>query len=179
MGFRKTIFGIFFSGILIAPSILVVSQHFWQLNQHRQEVKNNLLASVPKSQLVLFSFTPSQLEALNWEHAHEFEYQGMRYDVVQRQENEGKVLLWCWPDAEETALYKRFKAMLKQTPFTPKPLNQQAYFWQALQQFLPPATLEPSPILEALKINTFPYFFSLIPFTKAPLLPPPKLFSNT
>ncbi|MCB0637201.1 MAG: hypothetical protein KDC54_11315 [Lewinella sp.] len=86
----------------------------WHRQQIKREVKARILAGVPASELVHFSFTPDQLAELRWEHEWEFVYQDQWFDVTRREIKGDTLHLWCWPDHAETALEHQLHALVDQ-----------------------------------------------------------------
>jgi hypothetical protein len=79
----------------------------------RQEVRHRLLAGMDQDELVLLAFDRDEAQSeLRWEHAGEFEFQGVMYDVAETHAKGDSVYYRCWPDGEETKLNHRIAELV-------------------------------------------------------------------
>ncbi|WP_305983003.1 hypothetical protein [Roseivirga thermotolerans] len=73
----------------------------WKL---REDIEHQILLGVDKGELIQLTFTAEQAATLKWEHEREFEYQGQSYDVVEKEEFDGKIIYHVWWDKAETKI---------------------------------------------------------------------------
>lgn len=123
--------------LLVAPGGLVYGWMHWQKREVRHEVKEKLLADLPKEALVLLKFTQQEAEAqLDWEHEGEFEYQGQMYDLVEQEVRGDTLYFWCWPDQKETQLNQQLSQLtqniLMKIPQRQEKQLQLEYFYKSL-----------------------------------------------
>lgn len=98
---------------LFAPFMAHYSALIQLKQQIRHEVKNHLIHSVSKKELVLLKFSPQEHQSeLSWEHSKEFEYKGQMYDVVQKFFLGDTIAYYCWWDNEETRLNKELSGIV-------------------------------------------------------------------
>ncbi|MCK0159869.1 hypothetical protein [Allomuricauda sp. F6463D] len=98
---------------LIAPiggSFLLL--HF-QKQHLRKEIRKTINQAVEEGEFVVLEFTMEQIKTeLRWEHSMEFEYKGQMYDVIEKENKGGYMVLKCWWDKEETALNQEMDELL-------------------------------------------------------------------
>jgi hypothetical protein len=72
----------------------------------RHEIKHSILHKLPDNQLV---------RIINDEYnsKDEFEMNGIMYDVMRKEVNDGQVILWCFEDKKETALNRSIESLVK------------------------------------------------------------------
>lgn len=80
-------------------TILKVKQ--WQV---REQIEREILQGMDKGELVQFTFSKAEAEALDWEHEREFMYNGQSYDVVEQEEVGDSVTYYVWWDKVETKI---------------------------------------------------------------------------
>jgi hypothetical protein len=98
---------------LFAPFMAHYSALIQLKQQIKHEVKNHLIHSVSKNELVLLKFSPQEHQTeLNWEHSMEFEYNGEMYDVVQKFFLGDTIAYYCWWDNEETRLNQELSGIV-------------------------------------------------------------------
>lgn len=97
-----------------APIIISFMSYSIQLRKIKKEVKNDLIFSTPRSELVNFEFdmNGSEFKSLRWVHSHEFELNELMFDIVEADTIGNMVYYLCFPDKQETALNKEFKDLL-------------------------------------------------------------------
>jgi hypothetical protein len=79
----------------------------------KKEVKRSMIAGIDREKLVRLEFTTEEANSkLEWEHSHEFEFEGRMYDVVETLSEGEKITYWCWLDHEETALNKQLRSLV-------------------------------------------------------------------
>lgn len=78
----------------------------------RQEVKMQIKAGVPDSDLTILSFDNTSAAELKWIDDHEFVYQNQMFDVVKNLKTPEKTLYFCLRDFEETRLYAHLNQMV-------------------------------------------------------------------
>ncbi len=106
-----------FSGILLLCCLLLPTAGgvIWlQVEKAlvRREVKHRMMESIPRDQLVRLAYSHRQAEhELAWEHDREFEYLGEMYDVVEKYETTDSLIVYCWPDREESALNRKLRKL--------------------------------------------------------------------
>ncbi len=84
-------------------------------HQVRSEVKQRLVASLNKCELVLHSFGRNELKDLKMDATHnEFELHGLMFDIIYTVETSDSIKYWCWPDHQETSLNHRLDLLANQ-----------------------------------------------------------------
>ncbi len=97
--------------LMLAPCLSILYlQH--QRQKTRKTVKALLLKETPEEQLVHFHFRFNELQLLDWEKDHEFQYEGEMYDVVQADTLQDGIHYTCWWDHEESQLVRKLKKLL-------------------------------------------------------------------
>lgn len=86
-----------------------------QLKLVKHQVKRELIANLDKEDLVnlQFDLAGESFKQLKWKDGHEFEYQGLMFDIVQADTLGTSVHYLCFPDKQETALNHLFKEHLQ------------------------------------------------------------------
>ncbi|MBK8702676.1 MAG: hypothetical protein IPN33_03045 [Saprospiraceae bacterium] len=167
---------------LWAPFVGTYSWLKYEKKQVKREIKKKIIAGLDKSDLALVKVsTLTSKTALHWKHAHEFEYQGQMYDVVEIQHVGDSTYYWCWWDAEETHLNRQLNQLvanaLGNNPQHKETQNRLIRFVQHLYCSPPPQWQLKSPPEDlcgrkAFWANTLP----LISFTSSPPTPPPEFY---
>lgn len=142
----------------------------------RKEVKHQIIAGLERSELVLLSFTASELKELKWEHSKEFEFEGEMYDIVETEVIDGVTYYWCWSDDEETALNKQLFE-LTNIALGLDPLQQQNKdnFQQYCKTLFYEAPCDWN-LNKDLIINELPQrFYAITSWNISPTVPPPEL----
>ncbi|GIV32491.1 MAG: hypothetical protein KatS3mg031_0026 [Chitinophagales bacterium] len=115
MSLNKRVMPLFLIAVLTFP---VAGTYGWlkmQMRQVRREVKRKIMQGISRDNLVRWEFTKDTAETLlHWKDNNEFEYKGRMYDVVFREETARYVILWCWPDDEETMLNQQLSHLVTQ-----------------------------------------------------------------
>nr|WKN38413.1 hypothetical protein K4G66_06825 [Tunicatimonas sp. TK19036] len=110
---KSKISGIF---LLICLGLPLLVTHTWLQHQKvtiRRQVKRRIIAGLHRDELVLLTFTKKEAQTLlRWEHAHEFEYRGQMYDIVESDVESDTLKYWCWSDDEETQLNQQLSKLL-------------------------------------------------------------------
>jgi len=104
---RFKIYSLFLIFCFSAPIALTYFAFQIQKKKVKKEIKRRMIAGMDRDELVLLSFSSiDRLNKLEWEHAKEFKYQGVMYDVESRESCGDIINYWCWKDDEETKLNK-------------------------------------------------------------------------
>ena len=91
----------------MAPVAMTYTVFQFQKKKIKKEIKRRMIAGMDRDELVLLSFSSiDRLNKLEWEHAKEFKYQCVMYDVESRESCGDIINYWCWKDDEETKLNK-------------------------------------------------------------------------
>jgi hypothetical protein len=178
----KNLYGILLLLCLWAPFVDTYSRLKYEKKQVKREIKKKIIAGLDKSELALVKVSKlTSKTALNWKHAHEFEYQGQMYDVVEVQQVGDSTYYWCWWDAAETQLNRQLSQLvanaLGNNPQHRETQNRLIRFVQHLYcSPLPQWQLKslPDDLLDK-KIfctNTPPF----ISFSSSPPTPPPEFY---
>ena len=78
----------------------------------RNTVLKSIRAGVAPEALIVFVFTESESENLNWKKSHEFELNGEMYDIVESKKENGKITYTCFHDTKETKHKRRFYKLI-------------------------------------------------------------------
>jgi hypothetical protein len=142
------------------------------------EVKTFIKNGVPKDQLVPFIFSIQDYQNLKWKkHLKEFKYKDHLYDVVDKKNKNGKVILSCLSDIKETNLFHNLDQLVS------KKLADQSNSSHSFQIFqlthIPyiPITsikIQLTKITSEKKLNLKSYLFSLQPADQKELYTPPQ-----
>ncbi len=120
----KKLTGILFLACLLVPILSTYGWLHFQKREVRETVKQLLLAGVDQEELVLFKFTQSESELLDWKKDHEFAYQGQMYDVVSSEVIGDSIYYWCWWDEAESKIERQIEELTAML-FHQSPENQQ------------------------------------------------------
>ncbi|GEM_PF-6985716 len=83
----------------------------------RKEVRMMIKKNISDDKLIVIVRTEHNKNEFEWEHASEFHYRGMMYDVVKRERNElGEEVFYCLSDKQEKELYRNFEDSQKNSP---------------------------------------------------------------
>ncbi|MBK8505456.1 MAG: hypothetical protein IPL46_26610 [Saprospiraceae bacterium] len=91
---------------LVVPVTIIYTYFHWQEQILEATVAQRIKANIGHEHLVTLGFSLRDASNLRWEHEHEFEYQGMMYDVMDRYTAGDSIYYHCWPDHEESLLKK-------------------------------------------------------------------------
>lgn len=113
--FIKNILIILLCLVITFPVSLSFLLYYQQLRAIKKEVKQELIANTPKSDLVIFSFLmqDEDFQNLRWHDGHEFEWNNKMFDLVAADTLGSMVYYTCFPDKQETALNAKFKIQLQ------------------------------------------------------------------
>lgn len=106
----------------------------WQV---KKEVKQRMLAGIDRQELVQIRLPLAEANTLlEWEDDAEFRFQGEMYDVVDAYREGDHMVYWCWPDREETLLYRQLEDLtaraLRNDPLRDKSRGQVISFMKTL-----------------------------------------------
>lgn len=105
-----------------------------------------MMRGIPEEQLVRLSFSEEKMRSeFRWEHSKEFEYRGMMYDIVRRENQGENTVFYCWPDHEESRLNRQLAAIAHQLNHRSDERNSQRL---ALSDILFKVVLPGSPEME-------------------------------
>jgi hypothetical protein len=95
-------------GIFCLPALGTWGLFSLQQQRIRKEIKQKIKAGVPLSQQTLLGFSKIELESgiLSWMNDHEFQYQGVAYDVLKKTSQQDSIYFSCIRDEDETRLFK-------------------------------------------------------------------------
>lgn len=143
----------------------------------RKEIKTKIKQGLAESELIVFTFSQAEIEALEWKHEREFKFGSMMYDIVSRKTDaNGNHILYCVSDEQEHELFIKLDDILG------KRMSQNMPFHNPFKQLIRifstslPAILQLD-IPQIRKIFTFnrsSFVKTAEGFTHI-LLPPPKL----
>jgi hypothetical protein len=91
---------------LVIPVTIIYTYFSWQEQILEQTVEQRMKSNIGCEHLVILGFSLRDARALRWEDGHEFEYQGMMYDVMAHETFGDSIYYHCWPDHEESKLKK-------------------------------------------------------------------------
>lgn len=170
-----------FATVLLLCLLLPIGGGWLWLRLEKQQAKREaqqfLLAQKGDNALTRLAFTRQQAEhQLHWEHASEFEWQGRMYDVVHLTRTRDSLLLWCWPDDNETTLNRQLADLSLRTAGLPARNAQREQVHLLLKSlFLPPIQgrfLSSQPDNQPVRCGN--YADKAIGRAKTILLPPPR-----
>lgn len=125
MSAKKHITSILLLLTLLSPVIVTYSWMHARKTVIRKQVKRKIIAGLDTSELVLLTFTQSDLDTkLRWVHSKEFEYNTQMYDIVTHIEHGDSISFYCWWDKDETELNKQL-VTLAHIAFGNDPVKQQ------------------------------------------------------
>ena len=91
----------------MAPVAMTYTVFQFQKKKIKKEIKRRMIAGMDRDELILLSFSSIDLiNKLVWEHAKEFKYKGVMYDIESRESCGDIMHYWCWKDDKETQLNK-------------------------------------------------------------------------
>jgi hypothetical protein len=97
---------------LLAFFMLVGIKYIVDKSHIRNAVLEAIREGVAPEQLIVFNFTKSEVEALNWKKDHEFELAGEMYDIVETSIAGDTLIYTCFHDTKETKYKRRFYKFL-------------------------------------------------------------------
>lgn len=81
---------------------------------HRYHIKNQIKKGTFKAELFEIVVTEANVAQLDFEDEHEFEYEGVMYDIVKTDSvDPGTVVYHCLRDMDETELIADFEKLMK------------------------------------------------------------------
>ncbi len=98
--------------LLLGLVLLVCVKFSLDKSNIRNSVLTALQMDVLPEQLIVFTFSKAESEALNWRKNHEFELDGQMYDIVETKEENGILYYTCFHDVKETKYKRRFYKFL-------------------------------------------------------------------
>ncbi|MCU0433128.1 MAG: hypothetical protein MUC87_06730 [Bacteroidia bacterium] len=87
---------------------------------HRHKVKSQILHSLPENRLIHISLSNEQLATAEFkDDGKEIAWQGRMYDIVSVKAENGKIVLRCFDDTDETLLVWRMNKMNEESSHNP------------------------------------------------------------
>lgn len=112
--FKFKIQGLLLLLSLTLPVMTQLGSYLLLKHKFEKNAKQNLAASIDKSELVLLKFSLDDAETiLHWKEENEFEYNGEMYDVIKRFFIGNEVCYYCWPDKSETELNIKLQSLIR------------------------------------------------------------------
>lgn len=106
--------------VILACLFFVAGQTFdflvfkYQQNTIRKEIKSQIKSGVDENELHIFEITPAFLKKIKWTKAgKEFRINNRLFDVVKREHQNGKFVLKCINDIQETELFAQLENQIK------------------------------------------------------------------
>ncbi len=154
---------------------------FFKIQQHqiRHEIKHQMKAGVPETELVLLKIPLSTQENRNEFqriHSKEFRYQGKMFDVVRQENQDGTTWFYCICDEKETLLFshldEQVKNKMKNLPGNEKQ-RERLLQWHNTLYFAENKTLI---LVDPYCIDrSTPYYFHFKNWEQPPDTPPPVI----
>jgi hypothetical protein len=82
---------------------------YLQLRQVKSEMKSNINKLKSSEIISVFSFEQTKAAELEWKEDHEFRFNGELYDVIEKRFENGKLIIRCISDKNETKLIEDYK----------------------------------------------------------------------
>ena len=144
----------------------------------RREVKRRASNGLDKDDLIHFEFTHTEADTtLLWQNGDEFEYNGRMYDVVSKEEINGKLHLWCWDDHKESQLKEQLHDIVKRVlGHSPPQTRSQLHFFRFFCSLYYSGDSETSLNVFASIHNSFAYKAGQFYYSSPPPLTPPPQF---
>ena len=116
----------FISSILLLILFLnIIGYHFiFQVQQYK--VKEDMREHINSEDIrnaTELRFSLADLTKLKWEDENEFTFNGEMYDVIQKNESNGELILQCIKDKKETHLVNNYAKLSKETQGDPSSKN--------------------------------------------------------
>ena len=93
---------------LLAPLATTLAVLHLRKREIRREVKERMMAGLSDHDLVRIAVHRKEAtKVLRWEHAHEFEYGDVMYDVVRQKSTPDSLVYWCWEDRAESQVNRQ------------------------------------------------------------------------
>lgn len=144
-------------------------------NQVRNEIKQKIKSSIPREELIIFSFDTVEYGNLDWvKENKEFRYKGGLFDVVRKTFNDkGIVVLHTINDKQEKELFTQLEEQTKKNTENSTPGKQGTKLLELFSNLYMP--LNKITIVPQIITLFFPsYQFSIISFIEEIPSPPPK-----
>lgn len=120
----RTIVSIFLLAVFAVPFFWGPSWLSMEKRQIQKHVRNNILPSVDKTELITFKVSLADTSSqFKWKHAKEFEFNGKMYDIVDRKQTGDDITYLVWQDDEETVINSKIK-LVTNSIFDNSPVNQ-------------------------------------------------------
>lgn len=78
----------------------------------KKEARSKFLSGVSNREFIQIQITRESERELEWKHSKEFRFRGHMYDIISVQSNSFGTVYTVWPDAKESALYRKFQSFL-------------------------------------------------------------------
>lgn len=120
---------------------LTLGSLFWMAMReaHRHKVKHEVLRKLPQSHLVAITLTANELAAAHFkDEGKEIEWKGRMYDIVSVKVVNGKVVLSCFDDHDETLMVLAMKKMTEESNNSPYNIILNEFELLAIDHFTKP-----------------------------------------
>lgn len=165
-------------GLLLFCMVTNISGLFLVFCCQQQELKREMkqyLSLHPQSpDITIISFSIQEQRLLEWEGADEFSLHNQMYDVIKKVQQGNKLVVYCVPDAKESALIKNFLQQTEKRPVKGKA----AVLTQLLSgPYVLTERYIPLLFASSILLHKVDYTFFL-PYTEQVILtPPPRIVS--
>lgn len=146
------------------------------LRHHKYDAQIELLSEIKESELVILEFTTKEADAeLSWKNNHEFEYNGLMYDVVDVKTDGDITYYYSKPDHKETKFNNRITQLLELALRSSHPNKgyqkrvnnaQETTYYSSLFE------LQYPPVRTLSRVNNYIFYYLSVSFP--PPTPPPE-----
>lgn len=155
--------------IWMAPVIIGSSIWQWRQHQWKKQVKREILHALPEEELLVLTFSKTELHSLDWKHSKEFKWKGDYYDVVKKHETNDSTVFWVWPDEEENKIWQLGMRLFKKEPIAKNPYP----LWMPLAIIPMPFTASSDKVIAILYNCTIHFLYNSL--NQRPNSPPPEI----
>lgn len=147
------------------------------LRNHKYESQLELLSNIDSDELVLLEFSSKEAKTeLDWKNGHEFEYNGLMYDVVETKTEGSITYYYAKPDHKETKFNKRVAQLLEVALRNSNPnkgYQKRVNNAKEITYYSSYLILQYPPIRTLPRVNN--YIFNYLSVSFPPPTPPPKV----
>lgn len=124
--------------------LTIPGYHFFYqygIKKAKEEMHEMIRGASLSSEIITLDLSPSELSSIEWENDHEFRFEESMYDLVDRKDNNGRILLTCIQDEKESRLSNAYRKAGHKDSNENSPL--QEWLRLANTPFLQPSVIVP------------------------------------
>lgn len=157
--------------LLVCLSFILFGYHlvfYFQVENAKAEMMASLKNQKGHRDVIQLSFTESDVKQLVWEDEKEFRFNGEMYDVVEKEQKSGQLVIHCIPDKKETTLIKEYQKNNKHN-------RSDSIVELVNAQFVLPSEYSVKPLQRNITKTYFERSYSLLSRASFIFIPPPEV----